>query len=140
MAFQWLLSSSVPASGVGVIIPVGAPALVAPPGTADPRFVARSSVNFARKVTTPAFRSRIISGIDVAIIFPAGAATTAVAPSVPGGDGGPRSATIGGGAGKPSVAPRIAKSSVPNGMSKLRAYTARPGAGASLVEFFLDRS
>ena len=112
MAFQWLLSSSVPASGVGVIIPVGAPALVAPPGTADPRFVARSSVNFARKVTTPAFRSRIISGIDVAIIFPAGAATTAVAPSVPGGDGEFRPAPVGGSAAKPSLHPKLSHDAI----------------------------
>ena len=86
--------------------------------------------------------SRSTSALGISIPVPAGAVKPVEVSSVPGpgGDDGPRSATVGGGAGKPPVAPRNAKSCVSNGMSKLRAYTARPGAGASLVEFFLDLS
>ena len=52
------------------------------------------------------------SAPGISIPVPAVAVNPVVVSSVPGGDGGPRSATINGGAGKPSVTPSIAKSFV----------------------------
>ena len=128
------------------MVPVGATVLVAPPGATATTYLAFEITNCACNDMTSARKSRTKTapGVSIPGPVPAGAVKQFVKPvevsSVSCGEGGPRSATVVGGAAKPSVAPRPAKSSVPSGMSKLRAYTARPGAGASLVELFLYRS
>ena len=70
------------------------------------------------------------------LISLAGAATTSVTPSVPGGDGKSRPAPVGGSAAKPSLAfaSKATMPFLPDVMSNLRAYRARPGT--SFRRFF----
>ena len=65
-------------------------------------------------------------------------------PSVPGGDGESRPVPVGGSAAEPSgsfvLAPNASMPFVPDVMSNLRAYRARPGTCASFKRIFLDHA
>ena len=63
---------SVPAPGGGVIVPVGATVLVAPPGAAATKHLAFEIANCARKDMTSACKSRSTSAPGISIPVPSG--------------------------------------------------------------------